>query len=211
MWQADPNRRGAPSTSSPGRCEQESNTVGENCTMATWRPDPTFYPSPRMAMRRRKKCWRTWRALILHARCRMPWRSSTSTQPPRPILRSSAPSRCQIRATKLHHFGWNRLQLMVCARTRRIPTSSGRYLVVPGLRSCASTSLISSRTRDIRISSKWIEPEEVADKAGYTRPHTVHCGPEGIYVAALGNAEGEAPAACSSWITRPSRSVAAGR
>ena len=38
-----------------------------------------------------------------------------------------------------------------------------------------------------------IEPEEVADKAGYTRPHTVHCGPEGIYVAALGNREGKGP------------------
>ena len=38
-----------------------------------------------------------------------------------------------------------------------------------------------------------IEPEEVAEKAGYTRPHTVHCGPEGIYVAALGNREGKGP------------------
>jgi len=28
---------------------------------------------------------------------------------------------------------------------------------------------------------KAIEPDEVAAKAGYTRPHTVHCGPEGIY------------------------------
>ena len=31
-------------------------------------------------------------------------------------------------------------------------------------------------------------PSLVKNKAGYTRPHTVHCGPEGIYVAALGNA-----------------------
>jgi selenium-binding protein 1 len=38
-----------------------------------------------------------------------------------------------------------------------------------------------------------LEPEEVAEKSGYTRPHTVHCGPEGIYVAALGNAQGDAP------------------
>ena len=38
-----------------------------------------------------------------------------------------------------------------------------------------------------------IEPEEIAEKTGYTRPHTVHCGPGGIYVAALGNAEGKAP------------------
>ena len=40
---------------------------------------------------------------------------------------------------------------------------------------------------------KVIEAEEIARKAGYSRPHTVHCGPEGIYVSALGNAEGKAP------------------
>ena len=33
----------------------------------------------------------------------------------------------------------------------------------------------------------------MAERAGYTRPHTVHCGPEGIYVAALGNREGKGP------------------
>ena len=40
---------------------------------------------------------------------------------------------------------------------------------------------------------KTIEPEEIMAKTGYSRPHTVHCGPEGIYIAALGNAAGEAP------------------
>lgn len=40
---------------------------------------------------------------------------------------------------------------------------------------------------------KVIEPSELADKTGYTRPHTVHFGPSGIYVAALGNREGKGP------------------
>jgi methanethiol oxidase len=40
---------------------------------------------------------------------------------------------------------------------------------------------------------KVIEPEEIARKAGYSRPHTVHCGPDGIYVSALGNPEGDGP------------------
>src|SRR5436190_1081173 len=31
-----------------------------------------------------------------------------------------------------------------------------------------------------------VEPEEVFKKTGYSRPHTVHCGPEGIYVSTLG-------------------------
>ena len=40
---------------------------------------------------------------------------------------------------------------------------------------------------------KIIEPKDIAEKTGYTRPHTVHCGPGGIYVAALGNKDGKAP------------------
>ncbi|MHA6688265.1 selenium-binding protein SBP56-related protein [Mesorhizobium sp. A556] len=31
------------------------------------------------------------------------------------------------------------------------------------------------------------------EKAKYSRLHTTHCGPEGIYVNALGNAEGRGP------------------
>ena len=33
---------------------------------------------------------------------------------------------------------------------------------------------------------KIIEPEEIFRKTGYSRPHTVHCGPEGIYVSTPG-------------------------
>jgi methanethiol oxidase len=40
---------------------------------------------------------------------------------------------------------------------------------------------------------KVIEADEIAKKAGYSRPHTVHCGPDGIYVSALGNPEGDGP------------------
>ena len=40
---------------------------------------------------------------------------------------------------------------------------------------------------------KVIEPEELAEKTGYSRPHTIHCGPDGIYVSALGNPDGDGP------------------
>ncbi|MEX2495320.1 MAG: selenium-binding protein SBP56-related protein, partial [Woeseia sp.] len=40
---------------------------------------------------------------------------------------------------------------------------------------------------------KVVEPEEIIEKTGYTRIHTIHCGPEGIYANALGNAEGDSP------------------
>jgi selenium-binding protein 1 len=45
----------------------------------------------------------------------------------------------------------------------------------------------------IRIWSTAISSCRGCEKAGYSRLHTVHCGPEGIYVNALGNAEGKAP------------------
>src|SRR3546814_13567992 len=40
---------------------------------------------------------------------------------------------------------------------------------------------------------KVIEPEELAARTGYSRPHTLHCGPEGIYVSALGAPDGDGP------------------
>ena len=40
---------------------------------------------------------------------------------------------------------------------------------------------------------KVIEPEEFIKKTGYTSPHTIHCGPHGIYGSALGSASGDGP------------------
>ena len=40
---------------------------------------------------------------------------------------------------------------------------------------------------------KTIEADEVARKTGYSRPHTTHCGPDGIYMNALGAADGNGP------------------
>ena len=40
---------------------------------------------------------------------------------------------------------------------------------------------------------KVIEPEEFIKKTGYTSPHTIHCGPDGVYGSALGSASGDGP------------------
>jgi methanethiol oxidase len=40
---------------------------------------------------------------------------------------------------------------------------------------------------------KVIESDELHDRTGYSRPHTIHCGPEGIYVSALGAPDGDGP------------------
>jgi selenium-binding protein 1 len=91
---------------------------------------------------------------------------------------------------ELHHFGWNACSSALCPYAPH-PHVERRYLIVPGLRS-SRIYIIDTKPnpREPRI-VKIIEPEEVMNRAGYTRPHTVHCGPDGIYVSALGSADGD--------------------
>ena len=86
---------------------------------------------------------------------------------------------------EFHHFGWN-------ACSSALSPMSGhafverRYLIIPGIRS-SRIYIIDTRPDPRRPTiHKIIEPEEVFHKTGYSRPHTVHCGPEGIYVSTLG-------------------------
>jgi selenium-binding protein 1 len=73
------------------------------------------------------------------------------------------------------------------------PHVERRYLLVPGLRSSRIHVLdVKEDPRSPKL-VKVVEAEEIARKAGYSRPHTVHCGPDGIYVSALGNPEGDGP------------------
>src|SRR5690606_3940076 len=62
-----------------------------------------------------------------------------------------------------------------------------RYLVVPGLRS--SRIYILDTGKDPRNPElvRTIEPEEVIGNSGYSRPHTVHCGPNGLFISAIGD------------------------
>jgi selenium-binding protein 1 len=89
------------------------------------------------------------------------------------------------KADEFHHFGWN-------ACSSALSPLSGhaflerRYLIIPGLRS-SRIYVIDTRPDPRRPTiHKIIEPEEVFRKTGYSRPHTIHCGPEGIYVSTLG-------------------------
>jgi len=87
---------------------------------------------------------------------------------------------------EFHHFGWN-------ACSASLSPMSGhafierRYLVVPGIRSSRIYIIDVKEPLKAKI-HKIIEPEEVFEKTGYSRPHTIHCGPEGIYVSTLGGA-----------------------
>ena len=92
---------------------------------------------------------------------------------------------------ELHHFGWNACSSALCHEGHGDHHAlERRYLVVPGIRS--SKTYILDTLPDPRQPSvtHTIEADELAAKAGYSRPHTVHCGPGGIFMSALGGANG---------------------
>jgi len=91
---------------------------------------------------------------------------------------------------ELHHFGWNACSSALCHEGHSHDNLERRYLVVPGIRS--SRTYILDTKPDPRQPQviRTIEAEELAAKAGYSRPHTVHCGPGGIFMSNLGGANG---------------------
>jgi selenium-binding protein 1 len=93
---------------------------------------------------------------------------------------------------ELHHFGWNACSSCLCPYSPH-PHMERRYLVVPGMRSSRihiiDTKPDSRRPKIVKV----IEAETIIQRTGYSRPHTAHCGPDGIYLNALGSPEGDGP------------------
>jgi methanethiol oxidase len=91
---------------------------------------------------------------------------------------------------ELHHFGWNACSSALCHEGHHHENLERRYLIVCGIRS--SRTYILDTKPDPRHPQvvHAIEPEELASKAGYSRPHTVHCGPGAIFMSNLGGANG---------------------
>ena len=93
---------------------------------------------------------------------------------------------------ELHHFGWNACSSCLCPYAPH-PHMERRYLVVPGINSSRIHILDTKPDpRQPRI-VKTIEAETLARRTGYAAPHTVHCGPEAIYMSALGAPDGNGP------------------
>src|SRR5262249_19235633 len=93
---------------------------------------------------------------------------------------------------ELHHFGWNACSACLCHGEAHAHMER-RYLLVPGLRSSRIHILDTKPDPRRPQLVKVISAEEIASRTGYSRPHTIHCGPEAIYVSALGAPEGEGP------------------
>ena len=86
---------------------------------------------------------------------------------------------------ELHHFGWNACSSALCHQGHgdHGQPLERRYLIVPGIRS-SRTYVLDTKPdpRNPKVVRE-ITAEELAAKAGYSRPHTVHCGPGGIFMS----------------------------
>ena len=158
--------------------------------MARMIPDQTFYPSPAMAMSAPPET-------LAYVAVLNPGGSDALA-----VLDVDASSKAFGRqidqvdmpasGDELHHFGWNACSSCLCPFAAH-PHTERRYLVVPGLRSSRIHVLDTKANPTSPRLVKVIEPDEVAKKTGYSRPHTTHCGPDGIYMNAIGSADGTGP------------------
>ncbi|TYB67330.1 selenium-binding protein [Nonomuraea sp. PA05] len=156
--------------------------------MTLWTPDPTFYPSPRDAAGAPAE--KLAYVAAFDRSCARPDAIAViDTDPSSPAYGTVAGwTDLPDTGDELHHFGWNACSSALCPNAPH-PHVERRYLVVPGLRS-SRIHIFDTKDRISPELVKVIEPETLARRAGYSRPHTVHCGPEGLYVSALGGADG---------------------
>jgi selenium-binding protein 1 len=161
--------------------------------MAKWKPDPSFYATPEMA-------GEASREEIAYVALLNPTGEGArdglgvvdvdpdSTSYGQLIGKVDFPQS----DNELHHFGWNACSSHLCGYAPH-PHAERRYLIVPGTGS--SRIHIIDTKPDARNPKlvKVIEPEEVMRRTGYMAPHTVHCGPDGIYINALGSTDGDGP------------------
>ena len=94
---------------------------------------------------------------------------------------------------ELHHFGWNACSSALCHTGHDPSHLERRYLLVPGLRSSRINVVDTKPDPRQPHLVKTIEASVLAEKASYSRPHTLHCGPDGLYLSALGGAGKEGP------------------
>ena len=156
-------------------------------------PDPTFYPSPTMAMQSPPEAL-AYLALINPRKDGRPDAIGVVDVDPeskgygRLVGQTDMPHA----GDELHHFGWNACSSCLCPYAPH-PHMERRYLVVPGINSSRIHILDTKPDPRRPTIVKTIEAETLAKRTGYAAPHTAHCGPEGIYMSALGAPGGDGP------------------
>jgi len=158
-----------------------------------FKADPTFYPSPKLAAQAPREKLAYVAALNANGGGKPDALAVVNVD-----AQSSAYGRVVGQVDmphvgdELHHFGWNACSSALCPYAPH-PHVERRYLIVPGLRSSRIHVLDTKPDPENPKIVKVIEPESVHERTGYSRPHTVHCGPDGIYLSALGAPSGDGP------------------
>lgn len=161
--------------------------------MPLLKPDPTFYPSPRMAAQSPPERL-AYLALINPKKDGRPDAIGVVDLDPdsksygRLVGQTDMPHP----GDELHHFGWNACSSCLCPYAPH-PHMERRYLIVPGINSSRINILDTKPNPRQPSVVKVIQPEELSNRTGYAAPHTVHCGPDGIYMSALGAPDGNGP------------------
>src|SRR5438034_3774389 len=143
--------------------------------MAQWRPDQSFYPSPKMAMQAPPE--KTAFVSLLNPDAQGKdalgvWDVDPgSASYGRMVAKVDMPNA----GDELHHFGWNACSSCLCPHSPH-PHMERRYLIVPGLRSSRihiiDTKPDPRKPHIVQV----IEAQTVSSATGYSRPHTSHCG-----------------------------------
>jgi selenium-binding protein 1 len=160
--------------------------------MATLRPDPTFYPSAKQAAEAPAEEL-AYLAMLSPDESRPDAIGVVDVKPGsksygRVVGQFDMPNR----GDELHHFGWNACSASLCPWAAH-PHVERRYLIVPGINSSRIYVLDTKANPRKPELVKVIEPATLAKKTRYASPHTVHCGPDGIYISALGAPDGQGP------------------
>ena len=164
--------------------------------MARWTPDP-FYPSPQQPRHHPEAAYAYVATLNTGSNGdRAPDALTVLDLEPGSPTYGQLVGRLEMPGIgdELHHFGWNACSSALCPWAPH-PHVERRYLCVPGLRWSRRSTYVVDVKDDPHAPKivKVIEADEIARKAGYSRRHTIHCGPDGIYVSALGDPEGDGP------------------
>ncbi|MCY0849713.1 selenium-binding protein SBP56-related protein [Sulfuracidifex metallicus] len=161
--------------------------------MIPLRSDPTFYPSPRSAIEAKPEELAYVGCLYEGTGIQRPDFVAVVDVKPKSPSYSKVVGRVELPyvGDELHHFGWNACSSALCPNGT--PGIERRYLVVPGLRSSRIYIIDVKRNQRRPEIVKVIQSETVKERTGYSRLHTVHCGPNGIYISAFGNVQGDGP------------------
>jgi selenium-binding protein 1 len=149
------------------------------------RPDPTFHASPKLAMEAPPESFAY--TVLLSPDSSKPDALAVIDVNPNSQNYSQVVHTVTMpnKGDEFHHFGWNACSSSLSPLTGHAFLER-RYLIIPGMRS-SRIYIVDTKPDPTKAAiHKIIEPEEIFKKTGYSRPHTVHCGPEGIYVSTLG-------------------------